>query len=248
MGAALVVGTPVVLALAVRHLVLQDLFLFVELMGERGFFEILQTAILNITLVGAAILSCFEWRRHRRVPSAVHAAFALFVFLVLMEEVNWGQRFFNIETPEAFRASNRQMEMNIHNLHSVNDWQAAVTMLISLYGVLSPVAWIAPGLRRRPWPPAIAAHPLALTWFVPMLVYALTPWMQRMTGWPRTDTFVAEKLHSMMQEPIEAVFYAGFLIMVAAWLHLARAGNDAGAGSEKAVEKRSDATERVPPL
>jgi hypothetical protein len=222
MSGALVLGAPVALAFWIRHLVQHDPYLFVSLMGERGLFEILQTAILDITLAGAVILAWFEWRRRDRALAILHAFFALFVFLVLMEEVNWGQRFFEIETPVALRASNRQGEMNLHNLRSVNDWQSAVTLLMSLYGVLSPVVWIVPARRRRQWPLAIAAQPLALTWFLPMLVYDLTPWLQRLTGWPPTDTFATRKLHSMMQEPIEAAFYVAFLIMVAAWLQLAR--------------------------
>ncbi len=37
-------------------------------------------------------------------------------FYVAMEEISWGQRLFNIETPEFFKEHNQQREMNLHNL------------------------------------------------------------------------------------------------------------------------------------
>jgi hypothetical protein len=41
---------------------------------------------------------------------------ALLFFVAAGEEISWGQRIFNIETPEAIKQSNVQQELTIHNL------------------------------------------------------------------------------------------------------------------------------------
>lgn len=41
---------------------------------------------------------------------------ALLFFFAFGEEISWGQRIFNFETPEAIKANNIQEEFNLHNL------------------------------------------------------------------------------------------------------------------------------------
>jgi Ca2+/H+ antiporter len=41
---------------------------------------------------------------------------ALATFFVAGEEISWGQRIFNVESPEFFQANNAQQETNIHNM------------------------------------------------------------------------------------------------------------------------------------
>jgi hypothetical protein len=41
---------------------------------------------------------------------------SLFFLVCFMEEISWGQRIFDIETPAAMKKVNRQGEINIHNL------------------------------------------------------------------------------------------------------------------------------------
>jgi hypothetical protein len=48
---------------------------------------------------------------------------ALCSFFLAMEEISWGQRLFNIETPEALKAINAQNEITIHNLESVQRYR-----------------------------------------------------------------------------------------------------------------------------
>ncbi len=46
----------------------------------------------------------------------------LFVcFISLGEEISWGQRIFNIQTPKFIADANRQSELNFHNLHILNN-------------------------------------------------------------------------------------------------------------------------------
>jgi hypothetical protein len=48
---------------------------------------------------------------------------ALCSFFLAMEEISWGQRLFNIETPKALKAINAQNEINIHNLESLQRYR-----------------------------------------------------------------------------------------------------------------------------
>ena len=42
---------------------------------------------------------------------------ALFFVFVAMEEMNWGQTYFNFETPQILSKTNIQQEVSLHNLH-----------------------------------------------------------------------------------------------------------------------------------
>jgi hypothetical protein len=229
-GALLLVVAPVGIALWVRHIVLHDTYLFVALSGERELFEVLQVALLDLTLAAAVALAWIEWKKRERALGVLHGLFALFVFLVIMEEINWGQRIFNIATPEILRSVNVQQEINLHNLDGLHQRQTAVMVLIGTYGVLSPLAWLFRALRERRWPCLLAAHPLAGTWFLPSLVFNCQGWIRIATGWPPDDTFLAQKLTSMIQEPVETMLYAAFLIMTLAWLCTCRAAAASGRG------------------
>lgn len=62
-------------------------------------------------------------------------------FLVVAgEEISWGQRLFNITTPESFAEYNRQGEINLHNTEALWKSVYAAYTLIGLYGAL---VWIA---------------------------------------------------------------------------------------------------------
>jgi hypothetical protein len=41
---------------------------------------------------------------------------SLFLFVCLCEEISWGQRIFQIDTPEFLMETNKQKELNVHNL------------------------------------------------------------------------------------------------------------------------------------
>ena len=46
---------------------------------------------------------------------------AIAAFYTVMEEISWGQRLLDIETPDFFWEQNIQEEMNIHNLFTSED-------------------------------------------------------------------------------------------------------------------------------
>lgn len=58
--------------------------------------------------------------------------YALLFFLVAGEEVSWGQRLWDLPTPEELRALNVQGELNLHNLDGVSQSVRAAGLMVVL--------------------------------------------------------------------------------------------------------------------
>ena len=75
------------------------------------------------------------------------AFLALACFYVVMEEISWGQRLFDIATPEFFQEHNLQKEINIHNFligpirtTTKSATEYALAACLVLYGLVYPLA------------------------------------------------------------------------------------------------------------
>lgn len=88
---------------------------------EDHFFENVQFIILVVA--GGLTLYAF-WLAYKNrqalrthwIKLAAYLALALFFFFIAGEEISWGQRIFNIATPESIAEVNAQQETNLHNL------------------------------------------------------------------------------------------------------------------------------------
>lgn len=92
----------------------QDAFL--EYLKEDGLVENL-TALFLLAASGIAVYRCIRAIRGRnRLWILMWGLLAFLFFFAAGEEISWGQRFFNFETPPYFQQNNLQHETNIHNL------------------------------------------------------------------------------------------------------------------------------------
>jgi hypothetical protein len=73
-------------------------------------------------------------RAERRLMVAA-AALGLVLFVAAGEEISWGQRLFEIETPEALVDGNRQDELNLHNVDGLQDKAVLAQLGIAATGV-----------------------------------------------------------------------------------------------------------------
>lgn len=119
--------------------------------------------------VASCLISVFVARSGSRYRW-FFVALAAVSFYAFMEEISWGQRIFNIESPEFFQRYNLQRETNIHNLlvgpistDTKEIVEYAVATALVLYGLVYPA------LLRLGWAPArwldglgVAAPPLYL--------------------------------------------------------------------------------------
>jgi len=95
-----------------------------------------------------AIALCFAVRlvQARSPFRFFFAVLALACFYVTGEEISWGQRLFNIATPDFFRAHNLQQETNLHNFFTgpystmvKRAIEALLACSFIIYGVIYPL-------------------------------------------------------------------------------------------------------------
>ncbi|MHC4837779.1 MAG: hypothetical protein ACYTF3_06290 [Planctomycetota bacterium] len=133
------------------------------LFQEDGLIEGLQVLLFGL----ATLLLLLLWRRAKpdgepRWPLAV---VALLTFLILLEEISWGQRIIGFRTPESLRPFNRQGEFNFHNSAALQQFRHGFLLLYALLGIIAlglrgPLARKLPALR--PVLPSAATLP----WFL----------------------------------------------------------------------------------
>ncbi len=89
------------------------------LFRREGLFELL-TVALELCAVIWCVAAARHWHKHRkRTLQAVPLLYALLgvaLFLVAMEELNWGQTLIAFDTPSSWAAINHQQETSLHNL------------------------------------------------------------------------------------------------------------------------------------
>lgn len=82
----------------------------IKLGKEDGLFEYLTALSFLIT----STLFFIIFLRRKKI---IHLVFAFVFFVGMGEEVSWGQRIFNYQSPEYFKENNIQDEFNFHNLN-----------------------------------------------------------------------------------------------------------------------------------
>ena len=80
---------------------------------EDGFFE---NFTVVLTLISSFIFFYLGIYYKSKDKKIFLFLFAILLFLYSMEEISWGQRIFDLETPEALSEVNYQNEINIHNI------------------------------------------------------------------------------------------------------------------------------------
>jgi hypothetical protein len=107
-------------------------------MEEDGFFE-------NVGFLGlfiSAILFFMALGRSRRpehrpnnppLKRLSYLVLALILIFGAGEEISWGQRIFNIETPQELQKENAQDEINIHNLKTLKNMPITMETLFTIF-------------------------------------------------------------------------------------------------------------------
>ena len=95
----------------------------VRLITEDGPLEDASALFYGISAAIFLYLTIKVARRedHTKLGKLFYLGFFLLFFLVMMEEISWGQRIFGIATPESFQSINYQGETNIHNTAGLFD-------------------------------------------------------------------------------------------------------------------------------
>jgi len=145
-----------------------------EHMEEKHVLGVLsELSLLVALMVLARSAWCARGSNHRLMfglrPAWPIGAMMLVVFLILMEEMSWGQHWLGLTTPALFEG-NRQNEINFHNFYT-NAFESAYYSTAVLLLVVLPFAWphrvpkIAASLSIFIPPPSFAILALPLCGF-----------------------------------------------------------------------------------
>ena len=123
-----------------------------EIVKEDGVIEYISAIAL---LISSAIIfkSIFNNKKHLKLSQKIGLIImSVVLFFGFGEEISWGQRIFNINSPDFFLENNLQSETNIHNLNiygiKLNKWIFTYLLvgLFSIYFLFIPII-----SRRYKW-------------------------------------------------------------------------------------------------
>ncbi len=111
-----------------------DKELYKLLLDEDRLFEWATfTCFVLGTLVGLVIVHN-RWQARDRLGVALYLLFTLLMFFSAGEEISWGQRVVDFDTPEDLLEINRQDEFNLHNIGESLNLFRALMIAIGLGG------------------------------------------------------------------------------------------------------------------
>ncbi len=125
--------------------------LYMRAVVEDGWIENIQVAVLLLAMGLSLATARLCFRRAYRIWGIGYALFAVVLFWLAGEEISWGQRLFNLATPEWFQAHNVQHETNLHNLGDFdNELSNTTDIALQILILLTSAAWLfcARGVRR----------------------------------------------------------------------------------------------------
>jgi hypothetical protein len=170
------------------------------LFTKEGPFEDV-TFVLELAGAGLCFLAAWRWRIREpfsvRFARVLYVALGLLLFLVAMEEINWGQTLLGFATPEAWSRINYQHETSIHNLVDKSVLTATWKLIAIAFGI-GVVAMVALSIRfPRSLVGVIAPHPTV----VPLALCA---------------SYAGARLHPELIELLLSIFFAFYSYRV--WL------------------------------
>lgn len=85
------------------------------LLREDGPLENIATACVLF----ASLLFLLAYFVHRSSKNLFFLLFSMILFVLFMEEISWGQRIWDLQTPDIFQQNNAQKEINLHNFKGI---------------------------------------------------------------------------------------------------------------------------------
>ncbi|MCK5850201.1 MAG: hypothetical protein KAH23_04740 [Kiritimatiellae bacterium] len=206
---------PILLAAIFYHLYKTNIKTFINICNEDNLVENLQFAFFFVAALGGILLSIRFWRAKDMGNALPYTLFALLCLFIAMEEISWGQRIFDIETPESMKSENIQDEINLHNLESVQDKVFLFYCMVGGGACATAALWVIPFLRRKRWFHFYSVHPTLIFYFLPVFIYGA--YRLKLGSWAQMRTHLSHKearMISIIQEPIELGLAIGFLLII----------------------------------
>lgn len=201
---------------------------------EDGALEWAQFSADVVGLVAAAWVAVTLWRRADRLGAVLWAGFAALLLFIAGEEISWGQRILDLDTPDVLIDRNHQEESNVHNIRVVQDTINVGFMLVGFYGGVVAVAlrrWL-PRARRPRWFDLVVPPMVLASAFLVVFAYKLLRLVALQS--PR---FTIVKYGEYV-ELLTAVSLASFAVLTAHRIGVRRAGSAPDADADEAIDLR----------
>lgn len=186
---------------------------FIDLAREDSWIENTQMLVLVVAIVMSGCVARKLYGENLKLLAVLYALFAVVLFFLVGEEISWGQRILGISTPRWFMSHNKQHQLTVHNLWSVQRNLARVRwgvpfLLIALSGVYAALGkkrierW-----RAYLWMP----HPMLIPlWLCYASYNVLRPiWMAMPPGKPYAPDVI-----SKLSESAELIIYSGIVLFL----------------------------------
>jgi hypothetical protein len=160
------------------------------LVREDGIYEWTQVGLALVGAVLAVVVAARLRQQRRRGLALLWAVGAVALVALAGEEIAWGQRVFDLETPSAIAARNDQDEITIHNTSGAGLVSASVLLAVCSVGIVGP-------LVTRRFARGVPADVLASTvppgelvaWFAVLPAWKLVRVLHHVVGDPAASDY-----------------------------------------------------------
>lgn len=113
--------------------------LYDSLIKEDGILENIQLVSYLAGFILALLCAFYLLRNSKKLQSLFFLFMAIGLFFIAGEEISWGQRIFNIQTPQELARINYQQELTIHNVETFQEKIDYIYMLIGICGAFAGI-------------------------------------------------------------------------------------------------------------
>lgn len=177
--------------------------------GEDRFAENLQVFLWLLAFGLGFLVIKRHWLAGRYVMALLYLCLNAGIFVIIGEEVSWGQRMLGMETPETLKTVNRQREINIHSLEGMIGTFRSLYLIIGAYGTLLPLLFIRPQTfaRRRAVVSMLVPHYTLTLYFLTTLA-----WRLYVGFWQLPDKYYF--VMTKYSEVVELILAMGFFLFM----------------------------------
>ena len=151
--------------------------------GESGFIELGTAAMLLAASIILSRQALLLYRDGQKANAVLAGILAFGAFVVMGEEVSWGQWLFHWDSPDWFLEHNQQGETNLHNLvfvkKDIPKWLVVIGMAV--FGLIMPLRGRHRGGRIGPFDskmlPTLACVPVAIVVVFSHVVVKIVWWL-----------------------------------------------------------------------
>ena len=109
------------------------------LVREDGLFEYSQAFLYFFSFILGIKIFLQFYKKKLMLNTVLYFILSLTLLFVCLEEISWGQRIFDINTPVYFNELNTQKEISFHNLKIIQPHLHEFYIFVGLYGT---IGWI----------------------------------------------------------------------------------------------------------